>query len=474
MSLAVNIVIPVIILVRFSGEDELGPVNGLLLALAFPVGYGLYDLIARGGFDPVRLFRALVRRKRPYDFIHWRRFNPYSILGFVSVLLTGGIGLLKLPVEWLAIKEAAIPFIICAAVVISMRTPYPLVKTIMHKVINVERVYGALNRRQSIEAYERRVVAATYMIAFGLLVSTVLNYVLARVVVVSEPGHDGLQRRARTDDGAELSGHHRSLDNHPRICAILPRQRHHERDGAGVPGHLQDDTGRRMNLIIAGCEYSGTTTLANGIAEWARRTMAGTQEIHDHFKIPHIACYRIGPPAEPLTDEELGQIMSWTPKMKEMAQRQSMNYHMPNTCAGDDYIVVGFHVEDAVYAAPFFGYGHDKEPQGGLRWKYARHLETEFMEQAPDTVLVYVKASAEVIAERMARNPHPFSIVQKKDIEPVLADFETEYERSVIHSKIVIDTSVATVEESVDEMRQAIQPHLTIKDRRRMVVRGAA
>ena len=96
------------------------------------------------------------------------------------------------------------------------------------------------------------------------------------------------------------------------------------------------------------------------------------------------------------------------------------------------------------------------------------------MEQAPDTVLVYVKASAEVIAERMAKDPHPFSIVQKKDIEPVLADFETEYVRSVIHSKIVIDTSDATVEESVDELRQALQPHLTIEDRRRMVVRGAA
>ncbi len=188
VSLAVNIVIPVIILVRFSGEGQLGPlndlllalrglnwglvmdhlqlgpVNGLLVALAFPVGYGLYDFIVRRGF------------------------NPYSMLGFVSVLLTGGIGLLKLPVEWLAIKEAAIPFIICVAVVVSMRTPYPLVKTIMHKVINVERVYEALNRRESVEAYERRVTAATYMIAFGLLVSTVLNYVLARVVVVSEPG----------------------------------------------------------------------------------------------------------------------------------------------------------------------------------------------------------------------------------------------------------------------------------------------
>lgn len=226
-----------------------------------------------------------------------------------------------------------------------------------------------------------------------------------------------------------------------------------------------------MNLIIAGCEYSGTTTLANGIAEWARTTLGGTQEIHDHYKIPHIACYRIGPPAEPLTDDELRQIMAWTPKMKEMAQRQSMNYHMPNTRRSDDYIVVGFQIEDAVYAAPFFGYGHDKEPQGGLRTKYARHLEEEFNNQAPDTVLVLVKASEEVIAERMARNPHPYSIVQKKDIEPVLADFETEFERSVIHTKMVIDTSEATVEESLDDLRRGLMPHLTIEDRRRMVVR---
>ena len=233
VSLAVNIVIPVIILVRFSGEDQLGPVNGLLVALAFPVGYGLYDFIVRRGF------------------------NPYSMLGFASVLLTGGIGLLKLPVEWLAIKEAAIPFIICVAVVVSMRTPYPLVKTIMHKVINVERVYEALERRQSVEAYERRVATATYMIAFGLLVSTVLNYVLARVVVVSEPGTTAFNEELGRMTALSFSGHHGTLDNYFGNCAILPRQRHHQRDGTGVPGNLQDDRGRRMNLIIAGCEYFG-------------------------------------------------------------------------------------------------------------------------------------------------------------------------------------------------------------------------
>ena len=164
LSIGLNIVIPVIVLVRFSGEGQLGPVYGLLVALAFPVGYGLYDFAVRRGF------------------------NLYSMLGFASVLLTGGIGLLRLPVEWLAVKEAAVPFIIGAAVVISMRTRYPLVKTILHKVIDVDAVYEALERRGRVDAYERRVNTATYVVAFGLLVSTILNYVLARVVVVSDPG----------------------------------------------------------------------------------------------------------------------------------------------------------------------------------------------------------------------------------------------------------------------------------------------
>ena len=164
LNIGLNIALPAIVLMQLSREDRLGPVYGLLLALAFPVGYGLYDFAARRGF------------------------NFYSALGFVSVLLTGGIGLLKLPVEWLAIKEAAVPFIAGVAVLISLRTRYPLIKTIIHQVIAVERVYAALRQRDRVPAYERRLVIATYMVVFGLLVSTVLNYVLARIVVVSEPG----------------------------------------------------------------------------------------------------------------------------------------------------------------------------------------------------------------------------------------------------------------------------------------------
>lgn len=229
-----------------------------------------------------------------------------------------------------------------------------------------------------------------------------------------------------------------------------------------------------MNLIIAGCEYAGTTTLASAIAEWAQLTMGGTQEIHDHFKIPNIACYYRGARADPLTNDELSQIMSWSPKLKEMAQRQSMNYHMPNNSDADDYILVGFHVEDVVYAAAFFGYGHEQEPQGGSRWKYARHIEYGFARQAPDTILVLVKADAEVIARRMVANPHPFSIVEENDIESVLAEFEMEQERSILPTKIVIDTSRATVQESAEELIANIRPHLSIQDRRRMALKHAS
>jgi hypothetical protein len=164
LNVGLNIVIPVLILMLLSREDRLGPVYALLLALAFPVGYGLYEFAARRGF------------------------NFYSALGFVSVLLTGGIGLLKLPVEWLAIKEAGIPLIVCIIVLASLKTRYPLVKTLVHKVIEVDRVYNALRLRGRVRAYERRLVVTTYIVAFGLLVSSVLNYVLARIVVVSEPG----------------------------------------------------------------------------------------------------------------------------------------------------------------------------------------------------------------------------------------------------------------------------------------------
>ncbi|NNJ94684.1 MAG: MFS transporter, partial [Halobacteria archaeon] len=80
----VSVVIPSVILMKFSGDDAFGASGALILALAFPVCWGALE------------------------FYRHDRFNFFALLGLVSVALTGGIGLLQLDKEWLALKEAAI------------------------------------------------------------------------------------------------------------------------------------------------------------------------------------------------------------------------------------------------------------------------------------------------------------------------------------------------------------------------------
>src|SRR5690554_1118088 len=45
IDLLVSIVIPSVILMKFSGDGHLGSVNALILGLAFPLGWGLFELI---------------------------------------------------------------------------------------------------------------------------------------------------------------------------------------------------------------------------------------------------------------------------------------------------------------------------------------------------------------------------------------------------------------------------------------------
>ena len=164
LSLGLNILIPVIILMRFSAEDRLGPVYGLLVALAFPVIYGLYDFTRR------------------------RNFNLFSALGFVGILLTGGVGLLKLDVQWIAIKEASIPLIFGIVVLGSLKTRFPLVRKLLGKMIKLDRVDAALREKGTAEVFERQLVRATYIVGSSFFLSAVLNYVLAKIIVVSPAG----------------------------------------------------------------------------------------------------------------------------------------------------------------------------------------------------------------------------------------------------------------------------------------------
>ncbi|MGX5915121.1 VC0807 family protein [Aliidiomarina sp. Khilg15.8] len=165
-NLLFNILIPVVILMKFSGPEQLGAATGVVVALAFPIAYGLYDLKRAG------------------------KVNGFSILGIVSVLLTGGISLLELDPQYIAIKEAAVPGVIGLAVFISHFTRFPLVKKLLlnDQVMKVDAIYAAVREKSNQQAFERAMKVATWLVASAFFLSATLNYILARAIVVSPAG----------------------------------------------------------------------------------------------------------------------------------------------------------------------------------------------------------------------------------------------------------------------------------------------
>ena len=165
-SILINVIIPVVILSFLSKENYLGPVWALIVGLAFPVSYGLRSLL----------------KKRKADFM--------SIIGIISVSLTGVFGILKLPPEYIAIKEAAIPLILGVVIVISLKTPFPLIKKILmtEALFDVPRLKLALKERRTEKRFEKRLVGLTWGLASSMFLSAGLSYTLAKIVLKSEPG----------------------------------------------------------------------------------------------------------------------------------------------------------------------------------------------------------------------------------------------------------------------------------------------
>lgn len=166
IDLLVSLVIPSIILMKFSGDENLGATAALIVALAFPLSWGLFELV------------------------RYRQFNFIALLGLISIVLTGGIGLLQLDPQWLAIKEAAIPGLIGIGVLLSTYTRYPLIRTLVYnpKIINVEMIRQRLNESNNGKAFESRLQNATYLLSGTFLFSSLMNYILAKSIVTSPAG----------------------------------------------------------------------------------------------------------------------------------------------------------------------------------------------------------------------------------------------------------------------------------------------
>jgi len=166
LNLVFNIMVPWAALTLLSKPERLGPLWALVVAVAFPLGYGAWDLAVR------------------------RKANFISILGLVSVLASGGLALLKIDPFWFAVKSGAVPVLIGLAVLASSRTKRPLVKEILYneQVIDVPRVDAALAERGNRAAFDRLINNASLLLVATFVVSGVLNFGLARYVIKSPGG----------------------------------------------------------------------------------------------------------------------------------------------------------------------------------------------------------------------------------------------------------------------------------------------
>jgi hypothetical protein len=165
-NLIFNIIVPTLILTKLSTPEYLGPVWSIVVALSFPIGYGIWDLKQSG------------------------KVNGFSILGIVSVFLTGGISLLQLDPKYIAIKEAAIPAIIGVGVFFTQDTRYSVVKILIlnEQLLRLDLLKQALEDANNTDLFEKKTKVATTIIASSFFLSSALNYILAKVILVSPPG----------------------------------------------------------------------------------------------------------------------------------------------------------------------------------------------------------------------------------------------------------------------------------------------
>lgn len=166
LNLICNLVVPTSVLIWLSKDHLLGPLWGLIVALVFPFAYGVYDLATR------------------------KKTNFLSIVGFLSVLLSGSLALLKADGMWFAIKDAVVPTVIGLTVLASLRAKNPLIRELFYneQVIDVEKVDAALTQNNRHAEFELALRRASIALALTFIATAPISFALARYVLRSPPG----------------------------------------------------------------------------------------------------------------------------------------------------------------------------------------------------------------------------------------------------------------------------------------------
>ena len=179
-NILINVIIPVLILSYLSKDPVLqeklgkavrpwhiGPLKAMFLALALPLGYGVWH------------------------FIKTRKGNFFSALGLASVLLSGGLtvylwnkdGTVKPNAGFLfGIKEALIPLVLGIAILVSQRTATPLIRVFLYtdSFFDIPKIENRIAEISAQAEYDKLLLGATRLFATSFFISSLMNLGLAQ------------------------------------------------------------------------------------------------------------------------------------------------------------------------------------------------------------------------------------------------------------------------------------------------------
>ena len=159
-----NVIIPSVIMTKFSDDAWLGQMWGLIIALLFPLIYGLWD------------------------WLRLKKLNFFSAVGLFSILLTGVIGLGQLDRNWMIVKETAIPLVFGIVVVGCELSGRSLIRLLFAQVLDLEKVDTAFREKGQHTTLQKTLSFSSYMMGGTFFLSAVLNFVLATLILKGDPG----------------------------------------------------------------------------------------------------------------------------------------------------------------------------------------------------------------------------------------------------------------------------------------------
>lgn len=158
--LLLTVLLPSMTLEWLSKAEWLGdraPVWALVIASLIPLGYGIYCWVAKTGL------------------------NFFSVFGLIAIILTGGLGLMKLDTVWFALKEASVPVVLGLCFPLSFLWKKPLIEALFMQpqLLNVKLIRQRVAQEPAAGGFRQILWRASLGMGAMMLVSAVMNFALA-------------------------------------------------------------------------------------------------------------------------------------------------------------------------------------------------------------------------------------------------------------------------------------------------------